>query len=97
MNDATFDALANEHRRTLLVALLEENPLDATASIPVDEDPGIPKPEQQLQIEMYHRHLPKLADEGFIRWNRDTTHVVEGPQFEELRPLLDVVASHAER
>lgn len=97
MTDAAFDALANEHRRRLLVDLLEENSLDATAYIPVDEDSGILKTEQQMQIEMYHQHLPKLADEGFIYWNQNTNEIVKGPQFEELWPLLEVVAPHAER
>lgn len=90
MNDATFGALANEDRRRLSLALLEENPLDATAPIPVDDDPGAPNTERHMQIEMYHHHLPKLADESFIHWNRDTNEIMGGPQFEELRPLLEL-------
>lgn len=96
MNDATFDSLADERRRTLLVALLDEHQLDATAPIPVDDGAGAVNTERRMQAEMYHRHLPKLADQRFIDWDRDTDEIVKGPQFEELRPLLEVVAPHVE-
>lgn len=97
MNDTAFDALANEHRRTLLVDLLEDNPQDATAYIPVDGDPGGLKTEQRSQSAMYHTHQPKLDEYGYIHWNRDTNEIVKGPRFEELQPLLEAVAPHARR
>lgn len=92
MNDQIFDALANEHRRRLLLALLHENPQDAIVeSLPRDGDAGDANPEQRHRIQMYHAHLPKLEDDGFIEWNEDTNEVTKGPQFDEIRPLLHFV------
>lgn len=94
MNDSAFDALANEHRRTLLLALLDENPQDA--AVHASEAVDAPKATHQLQTTMYHSHLPKLADHGFIEWNRDTWAVVKGPHFGEVRPLLECIDKYAE-
>ncbi len=96
MNNNSFDALGNEHRRELLVELLDENPLSDTVqdSLDVDSEPG--ESEQELQIAMYHLHLPKLVDYGFIGWNKDTHEVVKGPRFEEIRPLLEFVDDSTE-
>ncbi len=94
MDNATFDALGDERRRTLLTTLSEESPLDATTSLTPNGDRTGSNTDQ---IEMVHCHLPKLVDEGFIHWNRDTNEIDRGPRFEELQPLLDVIAPLAER
>ncbi|MFC4989700.1 helix-turn-helix domain-containing protein [Saliphagus infecundisoli] len=41
------------------------------------------------QIELYHIHLPKLADHGLIEWDQEDRTIEKGDQFEEARPLLD--------
>jgi len=89
MKDDTFDALANEHRRTLLVALLDENPQRGTVSPSVENDVGELKTKSRVETMLYHTHLPKLEEYGFIRWNRDTQDISKGPQFENIRPLLE--------
>lgn len=43
---------------------------------------------------MQHLHLPKLADYEFIEWNKDTHEVTKGPKFDEIRPLLELLATH---
>jgi hypothetical protein len=93
MNDNAFNALAHEQRRTLLLDLLESNPQDAGvesatgASTPTDA-------ETQAQIAMYHSHLPKLEDYGYIKWDKHANEVVKGSRFEEIRPLLEFLASN---
>ncbi|WP_458209880.1 DUF7344 domain-containing protein [Haladaptatus sp. NG-SE-30] len=94
--DRFLDILANKYRRRLLVALLEHNPQD-------DDDPQIPADVdleddevESLQIQMNHTHLPRLEDAGFIEWNRDTNAVRKGPQFDEIRPLLELMQNHAD-
>jgi hypothetical protein len=90
MNDTVFNALAHEQRRTLLLDVLESNPQDTG----VESRSGESAPtgaEQRAQIAMYHTHLPTLEDYGYIEWNRDAHEVVEGPRFEEVRPLLEWV------
>lgn len=46
---------------------------------------------KEHQIALHHIHLPQLADMGFIHWNPEEQIVDEGEQFDEIRPLLDVI------
>jgi hypothetical protein len=93
--DAALDALANKYRRRVLVALLEHNPQD-------DDDRQIPEGGSlesdeldQLLLQMRHTHLPKLAESGFIEWDQETNTIRQGPQFTEIRPLLELLQNHA--
>jgi hypothetical protein len=96
MNDTHFDALANEHRRNLLVALLDENPQDPVVLASRDGDAGVVETTHRLQTAMYHSHLPKLVESGCIEWHRDTQEIVRGPLFEEIQPLLECVDEYTE-
>jgi hypothetical protein len=94
--DAMLNVLANKYRRRVLVALLEHNPQDG-------HDPQIPddvtletEDLESLMINMRHGHLPKLEEEGFIEWDRETNTVEKGPQFEEIQPLLELMENHAD-
>ncbi|MFD1647637.1 DUF7344 domain-containing protein [Haloarchaeobius litoreus] len=94
--DSMLDALANRYRRRVLVALLDHNPQD-------DDDPQVPDDVrledeglEQLMIQMRHVHLPKLAESGFIEWDQETNTIRMGPQFEEIRPLLELMANHVD-
>lgn len=90
MNDNAFEALAQEQRRTLLLDLLESNPQDTGLESGIIEQPPTDA-EQRVQIAMYHTHLPKLEDSGYIEWNKNVHEVVTGPRFEEIRPLLKCI------
>lgn len=87
MEDAAYLALADECRREVLIELLdsEERPVSALLA-----DGG--SDQSKWRIELHHRHLPLLADEGYVTWDRDTDSVARGPRFDEVRPL---VAFHA--
>jgi hypothetical protein len=37
-----------------------------------------------------------LADYGVIEWNGETHEVLKGSKFEEIRPLLELLAGHEE-
>ncbi|WP_415380459.1 ArsR family transcriptional regulator [Halosimplex sp. TS25] len=90
-----FEMLAADHRRYLLFALLDHNPQQE-----VQEPDGVVLDEiekEKVQMEMYHMHLPKLEDAGFIRWNRDEQQVEKGPVFEEIRPLLEQLRENADK
>ncbi|RLM89097.1 ArsR family transcriptional regulator [Haloarcula sp. Atlit-7R] len=97
MNDTMFKPLGNEHRRELLLDLLETNPQTVAAQIPAGGETAQADADQELQIAMYHSHLPKLEDQGFVRWDKDTGEVAKGPQFEEIRPLLECVTELTKR
>lgn len=90
-----LQALTDEHRRRLLVALLEKNPQADTVEIPEDVHVG----ESELEVlnaKMYHQHLPTLEAAGFIKWDQEANEVVKGPKFDEIRPLVELVHNHRE-
>ena len=93
--DEYFEGLANIHRRRLLVALLDHNPQQDGVTAPEAVHEG-EKSLEVLQTELYHSHLPRLEEAGFIRWNRDTHEVVKGPRFDEIQPLLELMRDHAD-
>ena len=91
---SVLDALRDKHRRRLLVALLEHNPQEEV-TIPEGVDMG-EADRELVKAQMYHTHLPRLDELGIIRWNRDENEVVKGPNFEEMRPLLELINDHAD-
>jgi hypothetical protein len=96
MLDEMFRVLADEHRRRVLVALLDHNPQD-DGLVQVPEDLELDAAEQaQLQSDMFHVHLPKLEQAEFIRWDREKHHVEKGPRFDAIRPLLELMRNHAD-
>ncbi|WP_227133749.1 transcriptional regulator [Halorubellus salinus] len=90
--DEMLDALSHIQRRKLLLALLVHNPQD-DESVVIDADESVDEELTRL-VEMKHVHLPKLEEYGFISWNQDTNHVSKGPNFEEIRPLLELLADN---
>lgn len=90
--DDALDALADPQRRRLLVALLDHNPQDDSPVVIADTDAEADAVERL--VKMNHVHLPKLEEYGFIEWDRDTHEVIKGPQFDEIRPLLELLADH---
>lgn len=93
--DNVLDALSNPYRRQLLVALLAHNPQDDDDRDPLDVIPAPDEPEV-LQTELVHVHLPKLADRGYITWNRDENTISKGPNWDEIAPLLELIDAHRE-
>jgi hypothetical protein len=89
--DQLLDALGNVQRRTLLRELLIQT-LQDTKSVTVNEGEST---DQELTefLEMSHIHLPKLASEGYIIWNRDSQEVSKGPNFEEIQSLLGLLGN----
>lgn len=84
MIDDHFDALADEQRREVLLAILERNPRDdrsVTTAVRTDA-------ERARTTELHHVHLPKLEDYGLIDWDRERHEIVKGPLFDQIRPLL---------
>lgn len=50
----------------------------------------------KLQIEMYHTYLPRLEEAGYIQWDRDQHIVVKGPEFERIKPVLEMFEENAD-
>ncbi|WP_435154717.1 DUF7344 domain-containing protein [Haladaptatus sp. DFWS20] len=70
-----YEALASEHRRTVL-SYLHENDGRATITELAAHlvTSGIEASEQRAHVVLQHVHLPKLAERGFVEWasRRDT-------------------------
>ena len=92
-----FDALRDPIRRRVLFAVSDrglregdEFTLNAFASAEMGEvDPDI------LRVRLFHSHLPRLVEEGFVEWEPDDGTIRRGPAFDEIAPLLDVLVDHA--
>ncbi|WP_433630328.1 DUF7344 domain-containing protein [Halomicrococcus sp. NG-SE-24] len=84
--------LANAYRRHLLITLLEQDQqVNIQSLIPVDvasnsEDVDL------FTIQMIHSHLPKLENADIIEWDEETEQVQKGPHYEDLRPLIQMLA-----
>lgn len=50
-----------------------------------------------LDLQLTHSHLPRLEAEELIEWDRDAQTVTRGPRFEEIEPLLHVLAANADK
>jgi Ser-tRNA(Ala) deacylase AlaX len=88
-----FDALKHPYRRRILMLVSEGNPRDEDEFDVEDlatEDDDL----ELFTTELYHAHLPKLADAGYVEWDEDTHTVRRGPNFEEIAPLLRLMDDH---
>lgn len=92
--DDALDALADVQRRKLLLSLLDHNPQDDSPVVIGATESEIEALESLTT--MNHVHLPKLAEYGFIEWDRENNEVTKGPEFVEIRPLLELLKDHAD-
>lgn len=82
--DPVFDVLAHEYRRTALSCLAEHDeriPLDALAEyVGNDVAPAgdIQNGEliERIVVQLYHVHLPKLEERGFVEYDGDRPYMV---------------------
>ena len=91
--DEIFDALSHPYRRRILTRLHDHNPRDessfSTDSVADDTDD-----EDRLLLEIHHQHLPKLAEAGFVDWDREEKVVRRGPRIAEIAPLVELMVEH---
>jgi hypothetical protein len=88
-----FDVLRHPYRRRILMLVSEHNPRDEN-EFSVDalatEDDDL----ELLTTELFHVHLPKLAEAGYIEWDEDTHTIRRGPNLDEIAPLLRLIDDH---
>ncbi|WP_436347420.1 hypothetical protein [Natronorubrum sp. FCH18a] len=89
--DNLFNALANPERRRILFDLAKQ-----PESVNIDSPPDALADGGDAAIERHHVHLPALAEHGFIDWYPSANAIEAGPRFDEIRPILTVLADHRE-
>ena len=91
-----FQALSHKHRRYVLQCLQKyENPM-AVADLADEivrwesesESVAEPSTRDRIYLNLYHRHLPKLAETNLIRFNSNEK-VASLSDADDVRPLLD--------
>lgn len=90
MSDEDHRALSDATRRRVLETLRDRGPLiDLTGA--TGETPIYRKMSAEFEIDLYHNHLPKFDDMGFIEWDPERDTVDRVPRFEEVQPLLELL------
>lgn len=46
---------------------------------------------EELTAKLCHIHLPKLAEAGYIEWERETQTIRRKPKFDTVAPLVELV------
>lgn len=89
--DRLFETVAREPRRRVLDALREGSPRtveELTDQLTRQEV----RDRDTVGVALRHNHLPRLDAAGVARWDRRHGTVTRGPQFEEIRPFLELMA-----
>lgn len=86
--------LANIHRRRVLLTLLHNESQTVEELSAPEDNHAVDAEQKEIKAKMYHAHLPKLVDVGFIEWNRDNQTVAKGPRFDEIESLLKLLADN---
>lgn len=94
--DRIFDALSAQPRRQLLVSLLEAQPAEFLDLPEVALARESAAEDHELRAVLVHRHLPLLADYGFVRWETDPMRVQRGSEFDVLEPVIRTLAVRTE-
>ena len=97
-----FDCLRAPERRAVLLTLHERSDRryllaggteeTGTSGRATEEELSLADVDAKLDAaRMYHVHLPKMAEPGYVEYSDDGERVAPGDSFEEIRPLLDVL------
>lgn len=95
--NTVFRALSTEPRRQLIISLMDAEP---DQSVPLPESaimPNVPLDSERLSLELYHIHLPMLADMGFIAWETEPLVASRGPKFDQVAAVFETLHTEASR
>ena len=88
-----FKALSAEPRRQLIVLLIDST-ADAPVFLPESAmNPNVPTDPESLRVELYHCHLPLLANLGYIERKADPLSATRGSRFEEVAAVFEALHS----
>lgn len=90
--DQLFEILSRQPRRQILDALHEESPRDIHEL--TDEEFRSEREAEFVELTLRHNHLPRLDETGIVRWDERNGTIRTGPQFEKVRPFLELVCDN---
>ena len=91
--DEIFRCLSHPTRRRILTRLAEHNPRHEDEFSTRGFDPD-DRELTMFKTRIHHKHLPLLEKSGFLEWDREADVITRGPNFEEVRPLIDLMVNH---
>lgn len=89
--DELFELLSHPVRRQVLVTLVDAD--SGTIFQCEDFVSRGARPERE-RVELYHRHLPKLSESGYVDWNVATGTVAAGRGLDAVEPVVALLADH---
>lgn len=89
--DTMLEALSSRSRRQLLVNLMRKNPPQEAKQV---DELDVEGDKQRFLTRLHHVDLPKLEELGYIEWDPESGEIVKGPEFDEIRPLLELMVRH---
>ncbi|RQG93449.1 hypothetical protein [Natrarchaeobius chitinivorans] len=93
--DEVFEALSAEPRRQLLVTLMD-SPDGRRVPLPdAAVDPSESAECEELRLHLTHRHLPMLAELGFVDWTTDPFCAQRGTRFGEVAAVVELLYANA--
>lgn len=96
MLDVFYRSLADRRRRLILSFLLDGSAKSMTSDELVDrimqsEPHSVSSDRKSIAVDLYHQHLPLLAEQGLIDYESDRGTVRKTDRTEQVEPLLSVV------
>lgn len=89
--DRVLDVLSHRQRRLILFMLARGEPV-TESGLQVRGSDDARRGENAVR----HIHLPKLAEAGYVDWDRDTGAITKGPRYDEVEPLLELIENHSD-
>lgn len=102
VDERYYEAMADESRRRVLSALAESEITMSVTELAIElTDGGLESVEpgagntdvDRLKIELYHRHLPKLADSGLVDFDPDRRTVSLDAEFADVGDTCELLAA----
>lgn len=91
-DERVFEAMRHRYRRHLLIAMGQDDPppdddIDPLTVVPTEERSSA----TVIRRELYHNHLPKLDEMGFIEWDPGAGKISKGSNWDDVEPLVRVI------
>ncbi|MGM0371170.1 MAG: DUF7344 domain-containing protein [Halobacteriota archaeon] len=96
-NDLVFETLCDRYRRHILCLLAESDSGPGKERYDLDRRLDIDADSETIRTALHHTHLPRLADAGYIEWDRKSSSIARGPQFDEIKPVVTLLDEHRDR